>query len=331
METLSEKFKNAVPQLIILGAVLFILIVINIVDKKTDSKICTINDLYEIGEWRDCSSSNIQTRKINKKEVSNCRLIESIDEPVSVRSCEYLPICKEEDLIIREWEKCKNGIQKRTITLKDPSFACENKNFKEEQNCQISIKKNVTLLKDYETLTNSDWRNPYEKNKNNITLTTKGKFKNAKLTVTSETIVQGGKIIRIPEYYYLMFAINDNVPRVLGARRVELNRLDLNSDGVFKGTDTPKTLSFDLKNLGMATRSHEDEQGMSIENILAKISSEKEREIKITLHMGDGQSMIEEDPAKRIFGVIKEAIIEYECEDNSDCFLEAGQSIEIKN
>ncbi len=299
-------------------------------NKEKDSW-CTQDDLYKIKEWSPCLSSNIQTRKIQKKEKPNCRLIENIDEPQSVRSCEYIPICTEDDLIISEWGKCKDGEYEREITLRNPEFFCKN-NFPLVSKCETPKGKSVNLLDEYITITVPDWKNPYEKNKNNISITSKGQFKKASLSVTIETTVLGGKIYKIPEYYYLMFALNNNTPQILGARRVKVNRLDLDSYGVFKGTETPKTLIFnDLSMLPVATRTPKDNNGAATIDLLSELESDEEKSINLTLHVGDGQSMIEKDPKDRIFGVIKEARIDYECKEDSDCFLKATQSIEIKN
>jgi hypothetical protein len=90
--------------------------------------------------------------------------------------------------------------------------------------------------------------------------------------------------------------------------------LNLNDQGIFKGTDTPAKREFDLSNAKMANI---ESTGSEIVNFVSRVNNRNSN----TLYVGDGNSMIVEDPRNRIFGTIAEAQFEYECVSGSSCSI----------
>lgn len=244
-----------------------------------------------------------------------------------------IPECTQSDIyeIKSEWGVCSaEGKQTREI-LKKEVFSCKNPGKvdvpEKERSCvyipvchgndclfKKGIKEHTTIIE------NGDYS---IKNHNNLEIAPHGKFKNIKLFVIADT--QFGKI---PEYYYIFFGIDKNYasPRVLGTSRIQSSRFDLKDYGVFQGTETPKTLSFDLKNLKLANTSKEG-NGSQVKDYVEMFNKYSDQKLKMTLFLADGNSMTENDVKKRIFGIITDAWFEYECETNEACSIERVPSI----
>jgi hypothetical protein len=317
-----QNWINIVLISLFIGSLIFL--VIRIVNASKNS--CTVTDTYELGDWSQCQPSGIQTRIVNKKDTDiDCKYPEKIEQPENIRTCEYIPTCTLNDWEIAEdWSLCENGKQTRKILNKNKCIISEQDEtsgtFSETRTCNIDGK-STTLLIDYTTqIDTSTTGNEYRSNNNNIKIETVGKFKSAKLIISVKTTILNGNLIKIPEYYYLMFALNDKIPRALETSRVAKNRLSFDGKGIFKGTDTPLTLEFDLSEVALAKSSSEGIGILSTKNYLETLNGTDVKKIlDMTLYIADGKSMIEQSVQDRIFGTISNAYIEYVCEINSIC------------
>lgn len=241
------------------------------------------------------------------------------------------PICDKNDLIISDWWECKNGIQERNVRIIDTTNnTCKinAEKFPITQSCQNTVPLNNTKAvkifnnKYYTSIDTNNSLAPYKPSYNNLNITLNWKIKSLKMTVLGETEVNGWKKIFIPEYYYYMFSIGEAEPRALNTIRTKTNRLDTNSEGVFQGIYTPKRLVFDLSKSTLATTSSElskTRQSSINRNYVDILNKNTWKTLNMTLFMGDWQSMTNPDLMQRIFWVITDAYLEYECVDNSAC------------
>lgn len=239
------------------------------------------------------------------------------------------PTCSTDQLIISEWSECAEGFQTRVIT---PRTTCEMpKDLEIKREC-VSEKKRVYLfkkgVKEYTTqIDTSDSVNPYHPNYNNIRLVTRsGAVKEATLFITAITTVYDGSIYQIPEFYYAMLGINES-PRIVGATRLSPTKVDTGSPGIFQGTETPKTLEFNLNSLIQAHNGSEG-PGSTTTDYVALINQNK-GPIDMTLFIADGRSMVDPDLLKRIYGTITDAYIEYSCESPGACDIERVPLLQI--
>jgi hypothetical protein len=248
---------------------------------------CAQSDIYDIkSEWSICTIEGKQTREIVKKDNFSCKNPGKVDVPEAERTCTYIPTCDEEK------EPCSDN----NVYL-----------FKK------GIKEHTTIIEN---------NNYSTKNHNNLEILPHGKFKSIKLTIIADT-----KPVQIPEYYYVFFGIDKNYasPQVIGTSRIKDNRLDLKDYGVFQGTETPRTLKFDLNELKLAKPSGTT-SGYEEKNYVETLNNNSGQGLKMTLFLADGNSMTA-DVNQRIFGVITDAWFEYECENNEKCSIERLPSI----
>lgn len=240
----------------------------------------------------------------------------------------YLPPCVQTDIYeISQWSECtKEGVQYRNISKNVPDFCRlpDEDTLKEPeyvQSCEyqhLDNKKTVKLLQNYETVI--DINGNTTASNNNLSLSIKGKIKNASLSITGKTQVLGGNPIKIADNYAFYLHIDsDGIPRAIWTSRVGGNLLTNNVPGMFKWLDTPKTLTFDLSDLQLAKSSKEGD-GYIKKNFVEILNNYSGKSVDMTLFMaGGGKSMREADPKKRIYAVIESAFIEYECEKDSAC------------
>jgi hypothetical protein len=232
--------------------------------------------------------------------------------------------CNQDQLLLSEWSDCVEGIETRTAV---PKTSCVVPNEIEiRRACTPKTKREYLFrkeVKEYTTRVDSNASNPYSLNLNNVFIlpTGTGAFASARLVVTAITTVQGGKPYGIPEFYYFMLAMGNDVPHIIGSARKSASDVDTSDYGIFQGTQTPKTLSFDLTNLKAAKLSSEG-AGSKTLHYLDLINKNTGQPIPVTLYIGDGRSMIIADEQKRIFGTITDAYIEYACTLNQVCNIQ---------
>jgi len=285
--------ESAINLLIIIIPVLLVWGITEI--KDSHLRECTQLDIYEIkSEWSVCTKEGKQFREVVKKESFSCKNPGKVDVPEAERGCEYIPECNS------EIEPCSE----KFVYL-----------FKKD------VKEYTTTVKPENGLNLE-----YIGNKDNLTIMPSGKFTNAKLKIEIETTTFDGSVIKIPEYYYLFFSFNDDL-RIIGTSRIQPNRLDLTSNGVFQGTETPKRLSFELSNIQRASTS--TQFGSTQKNYVDILNQNSDIELRMSLFVGDGRSMVETDEMKRIYATITDAYIEYECEEGSDCKIIRIPELEI--
>ena len=300
---------------------------------------CSIDNFYEIGQWSECKEGGVRTRVVSERQNDACWAKSPPDRPVDKENCEYIPNCKDEDYVVGAWDACANDEQHRTVQLKEKVNCSEVSRPPGQRTCTVESK--TLLLKDYTTQIDLDAAsgNAYEPNYRNIKIIPKGKFKTLKLHVAASTSVLGGELIQVPEYYYFMLGINDSVARVLATYRIDSNRLDLNSEGVFNGTEMPIEKEFNLNDAILAESSSEyspggignggigsstiggGATGFISKDYSQVLNESTGKPIFITLFLADGRSMVERDLKNRIFGTITFAYLEYECE-SSGCSIE---------
>ena len=121
-----------------------------------------------------------------------------------------------------------------------------------------------------------------------------------------------------------MFALDSRTARIIGTSRIAGNRVDTSGMGIFKGTDTPSSHKFSLRNLELAKASNEG-TGYIEKDFVQYFNSKKSEEVTMTLYIADGDSMIHPDIKQRIFATITNALLEYRCTENSDCAIERVQ------
>lgn len=250
--------------------------------KDNKTPECTQADLYETTQWSTCTTENIQTRELIKNDEFTCKNPGKVDTPELEKNCTYIPECNEQK------EPCGD----KYVYL-----------FKK------GIKEHTTIIEN---------RTYSPKNHNNLSIVPHGKFQNIKLTVITDT-----KPEKIPEYYYLFFGIDKYyaAPRVIGTSRIRNNQLDLKDHGVFQGSETPRTLKFNLNKLKLA-RPSKGYMGFDEKNYTTILNANPEKELKMTLFLADGNSMTEKNINQRIFGVVTDAWFEFECETNEECSIE---------
>ena len=284
-------FKTIMPNLI--ATIIAILVVLLVVSIKTffekEVPECTQADLYETTEWNVCTEEGVQTRNLIEKENFSCKNPGKVDIPELERNCTYIPPCNNE---------------------KEPCSQNYSYLFKK------GVKEHTTIIE------NGNYSN---KNHNNLAIIPHGEFKDIRLTIIADIRPE-----KIDEYYYVFFGIDSNyaTPRVIGTTRIKDNRLDLKDYGVFQGTETPRTLKFDLKNVKLA-RESTSTKGSEVKNYIEILNTSPGQELKMTLFLADGNSMTT-DINHRIFGVITDAWLEYECEENEECSIERIPSIQEK-
>jgi len=289
------------------------------------SSQCSIERFYEIGEWSECQPGGVRTRVVRELENGQCISKRKPDRPIDKENCVYIPDCIEEDYILGAWGTCDGTEQKRTVTLKEGASCNEVKKPLSTRECSTEGK--TLILQDYTTQidTNAESGNAYEPSYQNIQIRSIGKIRNLKLHLSATTTVLGGEPIKVPEYYYFMFAIADNVARVLGTSRVDPSRLNLDGEGIFKGTQMPIEHSFNLQDAILANASNEHDRGnlgYIPKNYVDVLNKNIGKTVNMTLFLADGRSMVEEDIKKRIYGTITFAYFEYECEQPSVCSIE---------
>lgn len=246
------------------------------------------------------------------------------------------PICTENDYSLGAWEACIEGTQVRVVEIKE-GVVCREK-IKPALDRPCSVENKTLLLRDYTTQVDPEnLNNFYEQNNNNFKIVPTGKFKNLKLHLSAITTVLSGKPIQVPEYYYFMFSLGEEIPRALEATRIDETKLDISGSGIIKGTDMPTEKIFDLNNTILAVSSHEYSPGgigrgaigshaigagdtTFLERSFLELLNENEGvELSGTLFMGDGRSMTVKNLNERIFGTINFAYFEYECVEGVNC------------
>lgn len=295
-----------------------------------------VNLCYKFPSWEDveCLYGGRKTRDVLIKE-PKCSFLGEIDPPEEITKCEFTA-CSEPDLIIGEWGECIDNKQTRLIRPKNISkCGVDTDAFPLQRNCNTTGElTKITLLSDYITEIDSTTSNPYRPNHSNIKLNFNGDFKTIKLIVdNARTFIKGGEEFKIEADYYIMFSLNDPTPRALNLSREDLGNGNTKlvettfDNGIFKGTETPMNgLVYDLENLTMARASQDNVFGSYEENYLEDINNlENNSNIYMTLYIADGRSMTEPDEFKRVFGSIN-AILEYECLDDSNCSIERLES-----
>lgn len=244
----------------------------------------------------------------------------------------YLPPCTQTDIYeVSQWSECtKEGVQYRNISRIVPDFCRlpDDGTIKEPeyvQSCEyiyFDDRKTVKLLQDYETI--FDLSGNTSASNNNLLLSIKGQIKNASLSITGRTQVLGWNIIKIPDNYgFYLHIDSDSIPRVIWTSRIGPNLVVNNVPGIFKGLDTPKTLTFDLSDIQLAKSSKEGD-GFIKKDFVEILNNYSGKSVDMTLFMGaGGNSLWEADLKKRIYAVIESAFIEYECETDSVCEIVA--------
>lgn len=288
------------------------------------SNQCSIERFYEIGEWGGCQPGGVRTRVVRELENIQCISKRKPDRPVDKENCVFIPDCTEEDYVLGAWGTCDGTEQKRTVALKEGA-SC-NEIVKPSSMRECSTEGKTLILQDYTTQIDTSTKsgNSYEPSYRNVQIRSTGKITSLKLHLSATTTVLGGKLIQVPEYYYFMFAIDDNVARVLGTSRIDPSRLNLDGEGIFKGTQMPIEHSFNLQDAILAKASNErsiGNLGYIPKNYVDVLNKNSGKTLNVTLFLADGRSMIEEDIKKRIFGTITFAYLEYECA-NSPCRIE---------
>ncbi len=283
---------------------------------------CTAEDVYSVGDFSECSEKGFKIRDVVKKNGITCLEPGKVERPDEKVECEYIPDCREESLAISDWSICQQTgsgfVETREIAKRDLTINCKinYQSFPTERSCVPNLKKKLQLLQNYTTEVDPlNISAPYKPSRDNFALNLKGKLKSLKLIITATTSY------KIPEYYYFQFEINEEIPRTIGAERLRESRLNLNNYGIFKGTETPAKREFDLSKVVTANI---DQPGSQEINYLDVINNRKSDILYGSLYVGDGRSMIVEDPQKRIFATITDAILEYECEDASSCEITSG-------
>lgn len=239
-----------------------------------------------------------------------------------------LRTCLDSEIYISDWSICTDWKQSRTFWLltnmsgEVPACNVDKAALSLERSCELPQEtKSVTIIENY-TSNFSDpspaWIN--RNNYGNILLFSQWKFKSIQLKIQADTYVLWWKSIKIPEFYYIMFSVNNPNFRILWARRLSSNRLDLASMWLFQGTETPKNLSFPLSNVDMAAGGNELVEYPSWvlreQNFIPVFNSENGKDLRLTLFVGDGNSMKDPDQNKRIYGRIIKANLEYQCDGN---------------
>lgn len=248
-----------------------------------------------------------------------------------------IPLCTDEQIIISDWGLCTDSIQEREIRYDEKACRIDENVFPKKQSCTPSISIGATSTWSVKTprikrVSIFDWayttevnieKWDYSKSYNNFSITLSGSIKSLKLYVLWETQVNGWKRIFIPESYYYMFSINDSIPRILWTTRKAQNRIDTTWEGVFKWTETPKRLNFDLSNAQLSPTSDEYLKWKKVinRNYIKILNENNWKRLNWTLLMWDWNSMLEPDILNRIFWIISEAYIEYECSDWTDCSI----------
>ncbi len=300
---------------------------------------------YSFLDWDEveCLLGGRKVRDVKEKK-PKCDFLDQINRPESVKVCNF-KACSSEQLEIGKWGDCIDGLQKRIITPnKIQECGVDTEKFPSIKECSDEVKsKTVTLSKNYETKISTNGEelsvNPYRENNNNLKIKSSGKFKSAKLIIeNAKTYVLGGEEIKIGADYYIMFALNRNIPRAMNLKRVDLGEgntklVEIREDveGMFKGTETPKNLSYDLRELLFANSSAEKPygQGYLTDDYLKILNENNGKALNMTVYLADGRSMTEPDEYKRIFGSI-DAFIEYECFDDSECNIEVIKDSNIE-
>lgn len=237
-------------------------------------------------------------------------------------------ICTREELIISDWQACQEGIEERTVTSTVTCLIPVDIELR--RNCLIKQRAYLFKedLKEYTTsinLTNPE--RPYINNRDNVAIKVTGNFSGATLTVRAVTNLRDGSPYKIAEYYYLFFGIEESILRVIGTSRLPAgNRLDLRDYGIFQGTETPKELIFDLKNLKLA----DEKNGFDIEDYVAVLNRNDGKTLDLSLFLADGRSMTEIDELKRIYGTITDAYIDYTCANGGVCKIERVPSLPVE-
>ena len=251
----------------------------------------------------------------------------------------WIPYCKKSEVIISDWGTCINWIQQREVRALNSWCRIQEEDYPKEQKCELNstntweitsswVIKNIikrVYIFDWPYTTEVDIKKgDYSKSYNNFTIYLSGNIKSLNLNILWETQVNGWKRIFIPESYYFMFAIDDVNPRILGTTRKGQNRIDTSWFWVFKGTTTPKRLSFNLsKDIQLASTSSEFLKWINSinKNYLELLNKNSWKKLSGTLLMWDWNSMLEPDIFNRIFWVITEAYFEYECTNWDDCLI----------
>src|SRR3989338_89914 len=279
---------------------------------------CTVDDVYEIRDIEECNEKNFIARNVIKKSNITCFNPGKVERPDGKIGCEYVPECKEENLNISDWSICEKDSEEfsetREIQKKaDTNCKINYDQFPIKRDCKPTISKQTVILKGYTTEVEPlKTQAPYKPSRDNLLLEFNGQFKSIKLIAIATTS------FKIPEYYYFQFEIKEEIPRTIGAEKIKNNRLNLNDHGIFKGTDTPAKREFDLSNAKMANI---ESTGSEIVNFVSRVNNRNSNTLYGSLYVGDGNSMIVEDPRNRIFGTIAEALFEYECVSGSNCSI----------
>jgi len=274
-----------------------------------------------ISDFGECNMNNFKIRDVIKKNNIACLNPGKVARPDDKVECEFIPDCTEENLAFSSWLICTNSdegfFEERQIQKKNEDTNCRinYQVFPIKRTCQPSVSQSTVVLKDFTTQVDpSNKAVPYKPSRDNLLLEFKGQFKSIKLITTATTSY------KIPEYYYFQFELNEEIPRTIGAGKVRYNRLNLTDYGVFKGTETPVKREFDLANVKAANI---ETAGSNQIDYVYRINNRKSNQIYGSLYVGNGDSMIKEDPKSRIFATINEAILEYECKSGTGCMIQA--------
>ena len=264
--------------IIIFGVTIFI--------RSSDApKDCTEVDVYALGDWGECNANGIMTRTIEKKDMSglSCANPDSVERPLDVRACEYIPSCVPEDAVVTAWGICFNGAQTREITFSRKcviSKADESAGtFAVNRSCEDT--KSVLLLRNYTTQTDQSLANPYQPSYRNVLIRSQGKISSLRLVISAKTTVLGGADYNVPnEYYYFPFSIDDGVARALDTSRIGTSpsRLDLSDRGIVRGSEMPTTISFDLSDVRLA-KTNEEGIGFVERNFLNYLNSSNGKDL----------------------------------------------------